>query len=71
MRLMEIGENMKGEEMIFDRITAEKDGLLVPDTVIWGGQKAYILKPRAGDENYEEIRAKVSGIIDNLKNPNE
>jgi len=71
MRLMEIGENMKGEEMIFDRITAEKDGLLVPDTVIWGGQKAYILKPRAGDENYEEIRAKISGIIDNLKNPNE
>jgi len=56
------------EGIVFERITAEKDGLLVPDTVIWGGQRAAILKPRAGEENYEEIQAKVAGIINTLKN---
>ncbi len=25
-------------------------------TVIWGGKEAYVLVPRAGTENYEEIK---------------
>lgn len=71
MRLMELTEQMKSEEIIFERITAEKDGLLVPDTQVWNGAKASVLKPRAGEENYEEIRKKIHGIIDNLKISNE
>lgn len=68
MRLMELGENTRGEEIIFERITAEKDGLLVPDTVLLSDQRASVLKPRAGEENYGEIREKVSKIIKTLKN---
>ena len=68
MRLMEIGENTKGEEITFERITAEADGLLVHDRVQWGEQVASVLKPRAGEENYGEIREKVSNIITSLKN---
>ena len=68
MRLMELGENTKSEEIIFERITAEKDSLLVPDTVLLSDQRASILKPRAGEENYGEIREKISEIIKTLKN---
>ena len=80
MRLMDIMEGTAPKEgesrpatvgregIVFDRITAEYGGLLVPDTVIWGGQRAAILKPRAGEENYEEIRAKIADIINTLKN---
>jgi len=67
MRLMELGQQIGGEGILFERITAEKDGLLVPDTVLWNGIEAYILKPRAGTENFHEIKTKVSGIIDSLK----
>ncbi|MFY9457423.1 MAG: LCP family protein [Candidatus Spechtbacterales bacterium] len=68
MRLMELGEKVKSEEITFERITAEKDGLLVPDTVIWNGVEAYVLKPKAGTENYEEIKEKIKTIISSLKN---
>ena len=67
MRLMELGGQIEQGGIIFERITAEKDGLLVPDTVIWSGVEAYVLKPKAGTENYEEIREKVKNIIKNLK----
>jgi len=67
MRLMQLGEEAKDDTIVFERITGEAGGLLVSDTIVWGGRNAYILKPRAGTENYEEIRGKVKEIIENLK----
>ena len=37
-------------------------GLIIPDHIILGGKEAYILKPKAGIENYEEIREYINNL---------
>lgn len=65
-RLMELVGGVKDEDIIFDRITAQQDGLLIYDSVELDGKSASILKPRAGLENYEEIKAKIKNVIKQL-----
>lgn len=73
MRLMKLGENIDSKGVVFERIAADlpagtvPDALLVTDQVLWGNQKASILKPRAGTENYEEIQERVAEIIGSMK----
>lgn len=43
-------------------LDTETDGLLIPDTVILGGMKAYVLKPKAGD--FSEIQNLAQNIFD-------
>lgn len=62
----ELARNMKEEDVIFNQITAGPNGLLIYDKIELGGVPASILKPRAGLENYEEVKKKIRTIIENL-----
>jgi len=66
-RLLELAEGLKEEGMIFGQITAQDDGLLIYDRIDLGGVPASVLKPRAGLENYNEIKNKIEAIIADLK----
>ncbi len=44
----------------------EKNPLLISDTIILGGQEAYVLKPKAGLDNYQEIKNHINQLINNL-----
>lgn len=70
-RLLELGEGLKEEGIIFEQITAEADGLLVYDRIELGGMPASVLKPRAGLENYSEIKMEIDSIVKKLKIENE
>jgi LCP family protein required for cell wall assembly len=67
MRLVELAGSTNEENIIFDRITAEPNGLLVYDRIELGGVPASVLKPRAGLENYQEIQDKISFIVNHIK----
>lgn len=67
-RLMQLAENVKEEDIIFERITAEINGLLLYARIELGGTPTSALKPRAGLENYEEIKEKIKEIIKELQN---
>jgi anionic cell wall polymer biosynthesis LytR-Cps2A-Psr (LCP) family protein len=68
MHLTKIGENTETDNIIFYSITAEPEGLLVYDKIVWNGVQASVLSPRAGRENYGEIHQRISDIILGLKN---
>lgn len=65
-RLMNLAEGLKEEKIIFETITAETGGLLAYYKIELGGKQASVLKPRAGIENYEEIKNKIRNIITEL-----
>jgi LCP family protein required for cell wall assembly len=62
-----VGEAIRAGEVRLERIVGGPDGLLSSDTVVWGGKEAYVLKPKAGIENYEEIRLWARKIVESLK----
>jgi len=66
VRLKELGEDIGTDAILSERITGQKGNLLVSSTEIWSGKEAYVLIPRAGKENYEEIHEKVEGIIEDI-----
>lgn len=39
---------------------------LISEEIMLGNEKAYVLKPKAGIENYEEIKKHIKQLIDNL-----
>ena len=39
---------------------------LIPDEIMLGNEKAYVLKPKAGLENYKEIKDYINQLINNL-----
>jgi len=51
------------DEIKFATIDTE---LLVPDEMVLDGEKAYILKPKAGLDNYEKIKEYINQLINNL-----
>lgn len=65
--LRTLTEDTGNDSIIFETLTAQNNGLLVSDTVVLGGQNAYVLKPKAGLENYEEIKIKVKDTLSKLK----
>ncbi len=65
-RLLELGEGIKEEDIIFEQITAEAGGLLIYDRIELGGAPASVLKPRAGLEDYSEIKMSISDIVTKL-----
>ena len=65
-RLFKLSEGIKEENTIFEQITAEAGGLLIYDKIELGGAPASVLKPRAGLENYSEIKTKIVGITKKL-----
>ena len=67
MRLADLTDGLENESIVFDRLTAQDGGLLKYDSIIWNNQRASVLSPKAGRENYEEIRKKINGIISDLK----
>lgn len=67
MRLAKLTEGISNDAIVFETLTGEKDGLLISDTVSLGGQNAYVLKPKAGLENHDEIKAKIKDTIAKLK----
>lgn len=57
------------DEIKFITLSNQSDAetqLLVSDHAILGGQSAYILKPRAGNGNYEEIKAYINQLIQGI-----
>lgn len=52
-------------EIKFSSIDTENQ-LLVSDEMMLGNEKAYVLKPKAGPENYEEIRQYINQLITNI-----
>jgi len=53
------------DEIKFSSIDTENH-LLVSDEMILGNEKAYVLKPKAGSENYGEIKKYINQLINNL-----
>ncbi|MFZ5559525.1 MAG: LCP family protein [Patescibacteria group bacterium] len=51
------------DEIKFSTLDQE---FLISDEIILGNEKAYILKPRAGLENYQEIREYINQLVSNL-----
>jgi LCP family protein required for cell wall assembly len=46
-------------------ITLDQE-FLIPDEIMLGNEKTYILKPKAGLENYQEIKDYIKQLINNL-----
>lgn len=53
------------DEIKFSSIDTENQ-LLVSDEMMLDNEKAYVLKPKAGKENYEEIKEYINQLINNL-----
>ena len=67
MKLMDFVEGSGDDNIIFERITAEQGGLLKYDSIIWNDVRASVLSPKAGRDEYGEIREKVKNTVNNLK----
>lgn len=68
MKLMDLAEGAGDDNIIFERITAEEGGELKFDSITWNDQKASVLSPKAGRDEYGEITKRVSEIILSIKN---
>ncbi|OGZ58741.1 MAG: hypothetical protein A3B96_03200 [Candidatus Spechtbacteria bacterium RIFCSPHIGHO2_02_FULL_43_15b] len=67
MRLMDLAEGANDSSIILERITAEQGDVLKYDSIIWNGIRASVLSPKAGREEYSEIKDKIETIVTNLK----
>ncbi len=52
-------------EKISFKILSPETGLVIPGHTILGGQRAYILKPKAGLNNYKQIQEYINNLIVN------
>jgi LCP family protein required for cell wall assembly len=62
--LWQITQEIKAEQIISLTIDKERTNLLASDQIILGNQKASVVWPKAGRENYSEIREFIEKFID-------
>lgn len=68
MKLMDLTEGANDDSIIFERITAEEGGELKYDSIIWNDQRASVLSPKLGRDEYGEIAKRISEVISSIKN---